>query len=113
MSAMTFTRRTRSRDITVGPAAAVSTSVDMGDMAAGMVHVSGVTSTATIAVYGSGDGVTFVPLHAHDGQPATIAVQADGSSAPLPDAAYALRYVRLVASDELGTAAAVEVSLKS
>ena len=113
MSEIIFTRRTRSREITAGTAVAASTSLDMSDMATGMIHVSGVTSTATIAVYGSGDGLTFVPLHAHDGQPATIAVQADGGSAPLPDAAYALRYVRLVASDELGTAAAVEVSLKS
>ena len=113
MSHSILSRRTRSQEVSVSTTVASSTTLDMRDMAAGMVHVSDVTGTATIAVYGSRDSTSFVPLYSHDGQAATITVPASGGSAPLPDAAYALRYVRLVAATELGTAATTLASLKS
>ncbi len=113
MSQSILSHRTRSQEVSVSTTVASSTTLDMRDMAAGMVHVSDVTGPVTIAVYGSGDSTSFVPLYSHDGQAATITVPASGGSAPLPDEAYALRYVRLVAVAELGTAATTVASLKS
>ena len=113
MSDGILTHRTRSCEVTVSTATAACTSVDMRDMAAGLVHVSGVTATATISLYGSSDNVTFVPLYGHDGQPATISVASSGGSEPMPDAVYPLRFVRLVSGTDLGTNAATSVSLKS
>jgi hypothetical protein len=113
MSERTLTHRTRNADVTVGTATASSTTLLMADAAAGMVHVAGVTGTHTLTIYGSGDGVTFAPLYDQDGQAATVAVPADGGSCVLPDAVYPLRFVKLVSGTDLGTAAAVVLSLKS
>jgi hypothetical protein len=113
MSESTLTHRTRNLPVTVGTAAASSTVMLMNDMAAGTVFVDGVTATHTLTIYGSGDGVTFVPLYGHDGQAATVAVPASGGACVLPDAVYPLRFVKLVSNTDMGTAAAVVLSLKS
>jgi hypothetical protein len=113
MSDSVLSHRTRSGDVAVSTAVAVSSTIDVRDMAAGMVHVSGVTATATISLFGSGDGVTFAELYGFDGQAATIAVPASGGTSVLPDAVYALKFLRLVAGTDLGTSATVTVSLKS
>jgi len=110
MSDNTLTHRTRNLPVTVGTAAASSTVMLMNDMAAGTVFVDGVTATHTLTVYGSGDGVTFVPLYGHDGQAATVAVPASGGACVLPDAVYPLRFVKLVSNTDMGTAAAVVLS---
>ena len=113
MSESTLTHRTRNADVTASTATASCTTLLMADVAAGMVHVAGVTSTHTLTIYGSGDGVTFVPLYGHDGQAATVAVPASGGACVLPDAVYPLRFVKLVSNTDMGTAAAVVLSLKS
>jgi hypothetical protein len=113
MSESTLTHRTRNLPVTVGTAAASSTVMLMNDMAAGTVFVDGVTATHTLTVYGSDNGVTFVPLYGHDGQAATVAVPASGGACVLPDAVYPLRFVKLVSNSDMGTAAAVVLSLKS
>jgi hypothetical protein len=113
MSENILSHRTRSGAVAVSTAVAVSSTIDVRDMAGGIVHVSGATATATISCYGSGDGVTFAELYGFDGQPATITVGASGGAAPLPDAMYPLRFLRLVAGTDLGTSASVVVSLKS
>jgi hypothetical protein len=113
MSDSLLSHRTRNLPATIGTAAASSTSLLIADMAAGTVHVDGVTATHTVAVYGSADGVTFVPLHGPDGQAATIAVPAAGGACTMPDAVYPLRFVKLVSGTDLGTAASVVVSVKS
>ena len=113
MSDTPISHRTRNLPVTVGTAAASSTAMLMNDMAAGTVHVAGVTATHTLAVYGSVDGVAFTPLHGFDGQAATVRVAADGGSCAMPDAVYPLRFVKLVSGTDLGTAASVAISLKS
>ena len=113
MSATSFTHKTRNLPVAVGTAAAASTAMLMNDMAAGMIHVDGVTASHTLTVYASGDGTTFVPLYGFDGQPATVNVNAAGGSAVLPDAVYPLRFVKLVTGTDMGTAASVVISLKS
>ena len=113
MSDATLSHRTRSQDVTVGTAVAVSSSVLMADMAGGMVCISGVTATATLTVYGSTDGVSFASLYGHDGQPASMVIGSEGGACPMPDAVYPLRFVKLVSGTDLGTAASVVVSVKS
>jgi hypothetical protein len=110
---MLLTHRTRSCDVTISTAASLSTSIDVRDVAACTLHMSGVTATGTVNVYGSSDGVTFVAVYGSDGEAATVTVPAAGGSCVLPDAVYPLRYVRLVASSDLGTNATASVSLKS
>ena len=113
MSELLCSHRTRNLPVTVGTAVQSSTAMLMGDMAAGMVIVEGVTVTHTLTVYGSSDGTTFAPLYGHDGQAAAMPVAADGGACVMPDAVYPLRFVKLVADASLGTAATVVISLKS
>jgi hypothetical protein len=113
VSERTISHRTRNLPVTVGTAVASSTSMLADDMAAGTVFVHSVTATATLTLYGSSDGSTFRAVYGFDGQPARVTVPADGGACALPDAFYALRFVRLVSGTDLGTAATVVVSLKS
>lgn len=110
---MTISHTTRNQPLTVGTAVASSTSMLVGDMAAGMLFVENVTASATLTLFGSSDGGTFHALHGFDGQPAAVTVSADGGAVVLPDALYALRFVKLVSGTDLGTAAAVSISFKS
>jgi len=109
----TFSHNTRNLDATVGTAVALSTSIHVGDMAAGMIHVAGVTSTHSVALYASTDGTEFRALYGFDGQPATATIPADGGAVVLPDELFALRFAKLVSATDLGTAASVSISLKS
>ena len=113
MSTTRVSHATRNLDMTVGTAVASSTSMLVGDMAAGTIHVSGVTATHSVAVYGSTDGSEYRALYGFDGQAATVTVPAGGGAVVLPDAFYALRFVKLVSDTDMGTAAAVTISLKS
>ena len=113
MSELLCSHRTRNLPVTVGTAVQSSTAMLMGDMAAGMVIVEGVTGTHTLTVYGSSDGATYAALYGFDGQAATVSVAADGGACSMPDAVYPLRFVKLVSGTDLGTAANVVISLKS
>jgi hypothetical protein len=113
MSDAILSRKTRNLDITIGTAVASSSTLMMADMAGGTLLVSGVTSTHSIAVYGSHNGTAFSALYGHDGQAATVSVPAEGGASAMPDAIYPTRYIRLVSSTDLGTAATAIVSLKS
>jgi hypothetical protein len=113
MAEMRISHCTRNLPVAVGTAVESSTSVLAGDMAGGTVYVENVTASATLTLYGSSDGSTFHAVHGFDGQPARVTVPADGGACALPDAFYALRFVRLVSGTDLGTAATVVVSLKS
>ena len=107
------TRRTQTVAVEAGTNTATSTPFLMADFAGGCLVVSGVTATATLALFGSSDGVQFAPLYNADGQAATCAVAATGGAIEMPDSCYPLRYVKLVADNQLGTAASVVVALKS
>lgn len=113
MSDSVLTHRTRSQPVTVATAAAASATVDIRDVAGGIVHVSGTTATHTFTVYGSSDGTSFVTVYGTDGQAASVTVPAGESAYCLPDAVYPLRFVRLVSGTDIGTAASVVVSVKS
>ncbi|MFM8496571.1 MAG: hypothetical protein ACKOEM_13770 [Planctomycetia bacterium] len=110
---MSISRGTRNQNVTVGTAAASSTSMAVGDMATGIVIVDNVTASATLTLFGSSDGGTFHALYGFDGQPATVTVPESGGACVLPEAIYALRFMRLVSGTDLGTAANVTVSFKT
>ena len=113
MSESTLSHRTRNVDIIVTTSVSSSTSLSCGDVAGGVVIVSGVTASATLTFQGSHDGQTFAPLFDAGGAAATLVVPADGGAVVLPDAVYALRHLKLISDSDLGTAAAVVVMLKS
>lgn len=109
-----LSHRTRNVDAVVTTSVSSSTSLPCGDVAGGVVIVSGVTASATLTIWGasSADG-TFVPVFDVGGAAATLVVPADGGAVVMPDAAYALRHLKLTSQSDLGTAAAVVVMLKS
>jgi hypothetical protein len=114
MSVLLLSHRTRNVDAVVTTSASSSTSLPCGDVAGGVVIVSGVTASATLTIWGasSADG-TFVPVFDVGGAAATLVVPADGGAVVMPDAAFALRHFKLTSQSDLGTAAAVVVMLKS
>lgn len=114
MSIGSISHRTRSQEVMIATSDTASSGVICSDMAAGMVHIAGASSTATLSVYASPDGNDYVALFNADGSPATITIPAAGVSAmPLPDAVYPLQYVKLVSDTDLGTAVTCSISLKS
>lgn len=113
MSEATISHRTRSQEVTIATAATHASTILCADMAAGILHIGGVTASATLTLYGSGNGTTFWPLFNPDGTQATLTVPDAGGAIALPDALYPLRYVRIVSDADLGTAVAAVVSLKS
>ncbi len=114
MAESLLSHRTRNVDVVVTTSAASSTSLSCGDVAGGVVIVSGVTASATLTVWGAPSaGGTFAPVFDAGGAAATLVVPADGGAVVLPDAAYALRHLKLTSQSELGTAAAVVVMLKT
>lgn len=113
---MTFFRIRRDSkqgNVTVGTSVTTSTSLSASGAAGGVVVVSGLTASATLTVHGSTDGLTFAPLHDAAGAAATLVVAAGGGVVTLPDAAFALKSVRLVSDVSLGDATSVAVTLKT
>jgi hypothetical protein len=108
-----LTHKTRNVSVTVGTSVTTSTSLPCGDVAAGVVLVGGVTASATFTIHGSADGQTFAPVFDAGGSAATLVVPADGGAVAMPDAVYGLKHLKLTSSVDIGTAAAVVVSLKS
>lgn len=113
MAEASLSRRTRNTDAVVGTSAAASSPVPCGDVAGGIVVVSGMTASATFTVHGSVDGQTFAPLFDSSGAAAAVVVPAGDSAVPLPDAVYPVRGVKLVSGSNIGTAVTVVVMLKT
>jgi hypothetical protein len=113
VSESTISHRTRSADVTIGTATASSTTIDLRDCAAGILHVDNPSGTATITMHGSHDGLTFAAVYGFDGQASTITVPAGGGACALPDSLYAMQFVRFVAGADLGTSAVTTITLKS
>ncbi len=114
MSQVCLTRRSRNSDVVVSPSVASATSVSVGDVAGGVAIVAGVTAAATLTVWGSNSASgPFVRLHDAAGGAAVLAIPADGGAVALPDSVFGLQFMRLTSSEDLGTSAAVVVSLKT
>ena len=111
MGEMRLTHYSRNVDVVVGTSVATSTSLACGDIAAGVVFFTGMSATAAVTLYGSADGQTFAAVSNADGSPATLTVPEDGGALVLPDAAFALKSMKLVTDSGSGVQATV--SLKS
>ena len=114
MPEVTLSRRTRNVDVVVTTSVSSSTSLPCGDVAGGVLVISGVTASATLTVWGASSASgTFAPVFDADGAAATLVVPADGGAVVMPDAAHALRHLKLTSDSDMGTAAAVVVMLKT
>lgn len=108
-----MTDRAREQAVTISPTADNASAVLFADMVAGVVHVAGVTASATVTVYGSPDGVTFAPVYGSGGMPATLVIRQAGGAVAMPEAVRPLRFVKFVSDADLGAAANAIVSVKS
>lgn len=135
MSHVRIQRYTRYVAVVASTATSEATTIRLDDMAGATVAVAGASTNATrLAVFGSPDDVTYRPVYGSGGaaaevvlsrltgtavigeEPATTTITVYTSVAAtytLPDAAYGLRYMRLVPDADLGTAASVTVVCKS
>jgi hypothetical protein len=135
MNEITIRRRQRVHAVAVGTVASDSTTLRFDDMAGASIFVADPSTAATVLrVYGSFDDATYRQLHDDTGAAATItlsrlsgtAVETVGTATQeitvftavpaaysIPAAAYPLRYVRLVADSDLGSAATVVFASKS
>lgn len=135
MSFLRITRESRRTAITVGTSSAASSTLRLEGAAAGTLHVINPSTAASVLrVFGAADDSTFRALYSADGAESAItlarvsgtAVISEGGTTatatvytatsavyPLPDQAFALRFARIVADADLGTAAQVCVSIKT
>lgn len=113
MTIIRVRRESRAVSVSLGTSTSSATTLSVAGMAGGAVVVSGLTSSATITLFGSSDGVSFSPLLDASGAQATVVLHAGDTVVSLPDAVYPLRLLKLVADADAGTAASVTVSLKS
>lgn len=117
MSQVKIKRMFRVVTATVATTTATSTTLRLEDMAGAVVEVPTITTNAaTYQVWGNDtDTDTFCQLYGSDGSAANITLApstVNRTAYALPDAAYAMPYIKLVAASTNGTAT-VTVVMKS
>lgn len=117
MSQVKIKRQFRVVTATVTTATSTCTTLRLEDMAGAVLELPTITTNAaTIQVWGNdADTDTFCRLYATDGSAADITLApstVNRTAYALPDAAYALPYVKLVAANTNATAT-VTVVMKS
>lgn len=117
MSQVKIKRQFRIVTATVATATASCTTLRMEDMAGAVVQIGTIsTNAATLQVWGNTtDTGSFAQLYGSDGSVASITLApstSNGTVYAMPDAAYALPYVKLVAASAAATATA-SVVMKS
>ena len=118
MSEYKIKRKVRSFSITLGTATAAATTLRLDDMAGGIVSVGTMlTSASTLQMFGAtAEAGPYRRVYAADGSAADVTLApstADGRIYSLPDAAYALPFVRIVSGNTFATAVPAVVNLKS
>ena len=117
MSQVKIKRLFRVVSATITTATSTCTTLRMDDMAGAVLELPTITTNAaTIQVWGNDtDTGTFCQLYGSDGAAANITLApstTNRTAYALPDAAYAMPYVKLVAANTNATAA-VTVDMKS
>lgn len=118
MSETRIKRRTRTLNLTIGTATDAATAIRLDDMAGGIISVGTMaTAASTLQLYGatSEDG-DYRRVYGADGSAADITLAPSTSAGQvysLPDAVYALPYVRIVSGSTAATAVPAVVNLKS
>ena len=118
MSEIKIKRRTRTISLTLGTATADATSLRLDDMAGGVISVGTIaTAASTLELYGAveSDG-PYRRVYGSDGSAADITLAPStsvGQVYSLPDAVYALPFVKIVSGSTVATAIGAVVNLKS
>ena len=118
MSEIKIKRRGRIVSLTIGTATDDATPIRLDDMAGGIISVGTLSTAATtLQLYGatSEDG-DYGRVYDASGSAADITLVPSSSASQvysLPDAVYALPYVRIVSGSTNATSVASVVSLKS
>ena len=118
MSHVLINRRIRSVSLTLGTATSAATVLRLDDMAGGIISVGTMaTSASTLQMFGATDEAgPYRRVYGADGSAADVTLApstADGRIYSLPDAAYALPFVRIVSGNTHATAVPAVVVLKS
>jgi hypothetical protein len=118
MSEIKIKRRTRNVSITLGTATADATTIRVDDMAGGCISVGTmVTASASLQCWGSiAETGPYRRIYGADGSAADITLApstADGRVYSLPDAVFALPFVRIVSGATNSTGTIGVVSFKS
>lgn len=118
MSEIKIRRRSRDVDVTLTTATSSATTLRLDDMAGAVVSVGTMSTNAgTLQLYGSPtpDG-DYRRVYGSDGSAADITLAPSTSAGQvysLPDAAFAVPYLRIVSGDTNSTGVSGTVSLKS
>ena len=118
MSEIKIKRRVRSISIAIGTATGAATTLRMDDMAGACVSVGTMaTAASTYQCWGAIDEAgPYRRVYGSDGSAADITLApstADGRVYSLPDAVFAVPYVRLVANSVSSTQVSAQISFKS
>jgi hypothetical protein len=118
MSEIKIKRRVRSVQVTLGTATAAATTIRVDDMAGGCISVGTmVTASSTLQCWGSiAETGPYRRIYGADGSAADITLApstADGRVYSLPDAVFALPFVRIVSGATNSTGTVGVVSFKS
>jgi hypothetical protein len=118
MSEIKIKRRTRNVSIALGTATADATTIRVDDMAGGCISVGTMlTASSTLQCWGSiAETGPYRRIYGADGSAADITLApstADGRVYSLPDAVFALPFVRIVSGATSSTGTIGVVSFKS
>ena len=118
MSEYKIKRKVRQFAITLGTATSAATTLRADDMAGGIISVGTmVTAAATLQIFGSVDEAgPYRRVYGADGSAADITLApstADGRVYSLPDALFAVPYVKIVNGTTAATGTVGIVSFKS
>jgi hypothetical protein len=118
MSEILIRRRQREVEITLHTATSSATTINIGDMAGGVVSFGTMsTNAATLQMFGAVDSAAeFRRLYNTDGSVADVTLTPSstlGRIYSLPDAVFALPYLKVVSGTTNSTGTTGIVSLKS
>lgn len=118
MSEMKIRRRLRTVDVTLTTATADATTINFSDAAGAVISIGTVsTNASTLQIYGAmeSDGA-YRRVYGSDGSAADVTLTPSstvGTIYSLPDAAFALPYVKIVAGSTNSSGVVGVVALKS
>ena len=118
MSEIKIRRRLRTVDVTLTTATASATTINVSDMAGAVVSFGTMSTNATtLQMFGStSDDGTFRRVYGSDGSAADVTLtpsSTDGRIYSLPDAVFALPYLKILSGTTNSTGTTGVVSMKS
>lgn len=116
VSELFIRRRARRQAVTIGTASSTSSTIRFDDGRSGALHLANASTTAaslTVWAADLADG-PYGPLVDADGTVVTVGIGTNAVACyALPDVAGLTQFVRLVADQDIGTAATASITVKS